>query len=199
MPTDIITNSVSAYGSPALLLHPSAEPPLFEVRSNAAPEAVAETLLGDWGAGRTKVSDLGFDFTVQYIGEGAGNVSGRVRRGTVYNGLVNLAGDADFDKLAGWRGGAFHAAMLYPHGKKLTDKYVNDLFVLSNLNASDDVDLFELWLEQNFLNGQFSVRLGQLAVDQESDSSFAGICCSTGYAVHRASRRFERHQRRIRD
>lgn len=167
MPLELITNSVSAYGSLALLLHPTVEPPPAEVRSNAAPGAVAETLLGDWGGGREKISDQGFDFTVQYIGEVAGNVSGGVRRGTVYNGLVNLAGDVDFDKLAGWRGGAFHAAMLYPHGRSLTDKYVHDLFTLSNLDASDDVHLFELWLEQKFLGEQLSLRVGQMAVDQE--------------------------------
>jgi len=167
MPAVIITNSVSALGSLALLLNPSPEPQPANVDSNAAPGAVTETLLGDWGGFRTGWSDHGFDFTVQYIGEVVGNVSGGTRRGTVYNGLVNLASDVNFAKLAGWQGGLFHTAMLYPHGKSLTDKYVNDLFVLSNLDASDDVHLFELWLEQNVSDGKFSVRLGQMAVDQE--------------------------------
>lgn len=167
MPLEIITNSVSAYGSLALLLHPTVEPLPAEVRSNAAPEAVAENLLGDWAGVRKKLSASGFDFTVQYIGEVAGNVSGGVRRGTVYNGLVNLASDVDFDKLAGWRGGAFHAAMLYPHGNSLTEKYAGDLFTVSNLDASDDVHLFELWLEQKFFGDQLSLRFGQMAVDQE--------------------------------
>lgn len=167
MPVEIITNSVSAFGSLALLLHPTPEPPPFEARSNATPEVVAETLFGDWGGVRSNVSEQGVDFTVQYIGEVAGNVAGGMRQGVVYNGLVNLASDVDLDKLAGWRGGAFHAAMLYPHGKSLTEKYVNDLFTLSNLDASDDVHLFELWLEQNLFDGKLSVRLGQMAVDQE--------------------------------
>jgi porin len=167
MPATLITNSASALGSLALLLNPPPEPQLAEVRSAAAPEAVSETLLGDWGGGRLTWSDHGFDFTAQYIAELAGNVSGGTRKGTVYNGLLNLAGDVDLEKLAGWNGGLFHVALLYPHGKSLSDKYVNDLFVLSNLDASDDVHLFELWLEQNFADDKFSVRLGQMAVDQE--------------------------------
>ncbi len=167
MPVEILTNSVSAFGSLALLLHPSAAPPPFEVRSNAAPEAVAATLLGDWGGIRRKASDQGFDFTVQYIAEGAGNVAGGVAQGAVYNGLLNLAADVDFAKLAGWSGATFHAAMLYPHGRSLTEHYVNDLFTLSNLDASDDVHLFELWLEQNLFAGKCSARVGQMAVDQE--------------------------------
>lgn len=163
----IIPNTISAFGSLALLLNPTPEPPPAAEDSKAAPQAAAETLLGNWGGVRSTLSAHGCDFTVQYLGEVAGNVTGGARRGTVYDGLVNLAGDVDFEKFVGWPGGAFHVAMLYPHGKSLTDKYVHDLYVLSNLDASDDVHLFELWLEQNFLDDQFSVRLGQMAVDQE--------------------------------
>lgn len=169
MPVAILTNAVaSSVGSLALLLNPTPEYRPPGTITNATPEAAAsETLLGDWGGLRTRWSDRGFNVTVQYIAEVAGNVTGGVDQGAVYNGLLNLAGDVDFDKLAGWRGAKFHAAMLYPHGKSLTDKYVNDLFVLSNLDASDDVHLFELWLEQNLADGIFSVRLGQIALDQE--------------------------------
>lgn len=167
MPALLITNSISAFGSLALLLNPTPEPPPAAEDGKAAPKVAAETLLGQWGGVRSTLSEHGFDFTVQYLGEIAGNVSGGGRRGTVYNGLVNLAGDVDFEKVVGWSGGALHAAMLYPHGKSLTDKYVNDLFVLSNLDATDDVKLFELWLEQSFADGKFSMRLGQMAVDQE--------------------------------
>lgn len=166
MPMDIATNSAAALGSLALLLNPPAEPPATGIAPAPASEP-ATTLLGDWGGLRSKASDQGFEFTVQYIAEGAGNVSGGVDQGAVYNGLLNLAADVDFEKLAGWNGAIFHAAMLYPHGRSLTEHYVNDLFTLSNLDASDDVHLFELWLEQSLFDGKFSARVGQMAVDQE--------------------------------
>lgn len=130
-------------------------------------EAPAEHLFGEWGGLRPRMSAHGFDFTVQYIGEVAGNVSGGAKRGTVYNGLLNVAGDVDLEKAAGWKGATFHAGMLFPHGRSLTNHYVNDFFVESNLDASDNVHLFELWIEQTFADGMFSVRLGQMAVDQE--------------------------------
>lgn len=169
MPADIITNAVvSSAGSLALLLNPVGHGPATDAMLNPpAAEAPAEHLFGDWGGVRSRWSEHGFDFTVQYFGEVAGNVSGGVRRGTVFNGLLNVAGDVDLEKSAGWNGGTFHAAMLIPHGRSLTDNYVNDLFVTSNLDASDNVHLFELWLEQNFADGNFSVRAGQMAVDQE--------------------------------
>lgn len=165
----LITNSVSTIGSLALLLNPPPDRhPAREVETPPPAEiAPAETLLGDWFGWRRKWSDHGFDFTVQYIGEAIGNVSGGQKQGAVYDGLVNLAGDLDLVKFAGWPGAQFHGAMLFPHGRSLTDKYVGDLFVLSNLDASDDVHLFELWLEQNFAEDTFSIRVGQMAVDQE--------------------------------
>jgi porin len=44
------------------------------------------------------------------------------------------------------------------------------LFTLSNIDAPDSVRLFELWYEHAFLEDHVSVRLGQLAADEE----FAG-------------------------
>lgn len=166
MPIDIATNSAAALGSLAFLLSPPAEPPPTGIVPSAAPEVTAR-LSGDWGGWRSRASDRGFAFTVQYIAEGAGNVSGGGDQGAVYNGLVNLAADVNFEKLTGWEGGTFHVAMLYPHGRSLTEHYVHDLFTLSNLDASDDVHLFELWVEQNLFAGTLSARLGQMAVDQE--------------------------------
>ncbi len=167
MPVEIATNTLSALGSLALLLNPPAEHQHAQIGSNAAPSVVPETVLGDWGGARTAASDRGVDFTVQYLGEVVGNVTGGARQGTVYNGLLQLAGTADLAKSVGWPGAEFQVTLLYPHGRSLTDKFVNDLFVLSNLDASDDLHLFELWLEQNFADDRFSVRLGQMAVDQE--------------------------------
>ena len=161
-------------------------PPARDHHQRDSEAAASETLLGDWGGLRTRWSDRGFNVTVQYIAEVAGNVTGGVDQGAVYNGLLNLAGDVDFDKLAGWRGAKFHAAMLYPHGKSLTDKYVNDLFVLSNLDASDDVHLFELWLEQKFSRRNIlraprpdSARSGNLSI--RSKARFLTTAPSDGF------------------
>ena len=170
MPVEILANTfASAAGSLAFLLNPAPTYQPARVAPAEAPAAAApaEHLLGDWGGLRHRLSDHGCNFTVQYIGEVAGNVAGGVRRGAVYNGLLIVAGDADLEKAAGWQGAAFHVGALLPHGRSLTDDYVHDLARLSNLDASDHVHLFELWLEQTFAAGKFSVRLGQLAVDQE--------------------------------
>lgn len=172
MPIELLTNAAPAIGSLALLLNPTHEfgPTDGTISNPAEPAADAaageEHLLGEWGF-RRAWSERGFDFSVQYIAEVAGNVSGGRKRGTVYNGLLIAMVDANLDKLAGWPGGAVHGAMLYPQGRSLTENYVGDLFVLSNIDATDEPRLFELWFEQNFASDTLSLRLGELAADQE--------------------------------
>jgi porin len=168
MPADIITNAVaSTVGSLALLLNPTEHKSEAETSTNEASAEASETLLGNWGGKRDAWSDHGYDFTIQYIGEGMANTSGGNKRGIVYNGLLNVAADVNLDKAAGWKGATFHTGLLLPHGRSITDNYVGDSYVASNLDADGELHLFELWLEQSFAEDKFSVRLGQMAVDQE--------------------------------
>ncbi len=169
MPADIITNAVaSSVGSIALLLNPTELRHDAESSGTNAPEAEAsDKLFGEWGGFRSIWSDHGFDFTVQYIGEGMANTSGGIKRGQVYNGLLNMAADLNLDKSFGWKSATLHTGVLLPHGRSLSTYYSGDSFVASNLDADGELHLFELWLEQNFAEDKFSVRVGQMAVDQE--------------------------------
>ncbi len=174
MPIDVLTNAVTAVGSLALLLNPTTEfrRPGAGI-TNAPPDMATGAdgatahLFGDWGRIRDVWSDAGLDFTVQYIAEVAGNTSGGIKRGTVYEGLLAVAVDAELEKLAGWRGCLLHTAMLYPHGRSPSEHYVGDLFVLSNIDATDEPHLFEFWFEQSIAGDTLSVRAGQIAADQE--------------------------------
>lgn len=165
MPATLV-NSVSGAAGVALLLSP--EDPVerkLADSTNAAPASVH--LLGEWNGRRSGWSEQGWDFTVQYIGEISGNVSGGIKRGTVFNGLLNVGATVDLEKAVGWKGAAFQGTMLFPQGRSLTDSYVGDVFRLSNLDAVQNAHLFELWVEQKWGGEKFSVRAGQLAVDQE--------------------------------
>jgi carbohydrate-selective porin OprB len=51
------------------------------------------------------------DLKPAYIGEALGNPSGGLKRGSVYEGRLNLAVDVEFEKLAGMRALTFHANM----------------------------------------------------------------------------------------
>lgn len=81
--------------------------------SDAAPARLF-TSLSDW---RQRLSARGFDFSVEYLSEVIGNVSGGVKRGGVYEGLVKVGLDFDGEKLLGWKGGSLHVSSLYAMAK----------------------------------------------------------------------------------
>lgn len=109
------------------------------------------------------------------------NVSGGIRRGTIYEGLVQPGVQIDLEKLFGWKGALFEANGFYAFGQGLTNRYTHDLNVLSNIDAYDSPRLNEVWLQQELFDGHFSVRLGLLTADTEfmvveSGSVFLNSC-----------------------
>jgi porin len=111
------------------------------------------------------LGDKGVLFQFNYWGEAFGNFSGGVERGGDYEGLLKIELTLDFQKLIHWDGATLYASMLYPHGNGISEKYVHDYNLLSNIDAYDSVRLFELWLQQTLFDGKFSIRVGQLTTD----------------------------------
>jgi porin len=124
-------------------------------------------LTGKWGGFRDTLSDQGIDVAFSSTSEGMGNVSGGVRRGAAYNGLLEFGLDADLEKLVGWPGGTFHVHAVYPHGSPFSERYVGDLGGVTNLEFYDSYRLYELWVEQTFFEERFSMRVGQMGADEE--------------------------------
>jgi len=139
---------------------PSAPPPPPSIASSLGP-------LGDlWGV-RTALEKAGVTFSLTYIGETLGNATGGTRRGAIYEGRLDTQLDVDLDKLLGWQGASFHTNFYQIHGHGLSRYYLNNLLVAGGIEALPTTRLFELWLEQKFLDGQFTIRAGQLAADSE--------------------------------
>jgi len=138
-------------------------------------------LLGDWGGLRSKLSTNGVDFEFVYFASVPSNVGGGIKQGSVYEGALLMTLDLDSEKLAGYKGGQFHAGSLYIHnGPEFSANYVGDLNKVSLLDFPDTFRLWELWYEQKFLDGKVSLKLGQLAIDRdfivpEFYNSIAGI------------------------
>lgn len=131
-------------------------------------------------ANGTAPADSGFDYGITYVGEVLGNVSGGLKRGVSYEGLLKLQLDFDVEKLGGWHSGVFHLSSLYPHGKGLSQDHLGDLFTLSNIDASDGVRLFEFWYEHEIVPERLSLRLGQLAADEEFATTETGTAFING-------------------
>jgi porin len=109
----------------------------------------------------------GIKFAATYIGESLGNPSGGLKRGGVYEGRLNLAVDVDLQKLIGADQLTFHANMFQIHGGGLSRGSLQNLFVVSGIEALPSTRLYEAYFEKQWGNKRVSVKAGQLAADSE--------------------------------
>jgi porin len=126
-------------------------------------------LTGDWGGLRNDMLNNGVAITPTWIGEVFGNASGGMRRGAISDGLFNVALDLDLDRMT--HGDVddmlIHANMLYIYGTSLSQKYTGDFSNTSNIAFYNSVRLDELWLQKSFWEKRLSIKVGNMAVDNE--------------------------------
>jgi porin len=115
-----------------------------------------------------RLSEWGVAFSVAYIGEALGNASGGIRRGAIYEGRLDVGIDIDLEKAVGWNGATLHANAFQIHGPGLSRDYIGNLMLVSGIEALPSTRLYELWIEQSFLDGRVLVKVGQ----QPSDTEF---------------------------
>jgi porin len=127
-----------------------------------------DKLTGDWGGLRADLHDQGFDIKLDYIGETLGDVSGGIDHGFVYDGRLELSLEADLDKIMGWEGGLFHVTgyQIQRAGGSIAAR-TGALSDPSSIEAHPSTRLFTLWLQQSLFDGKLSIRVGQLAADDE--------------------------------
>jgi len=141
-------------------------------------------LTGDWGGARTELVNHGVEFLFEYTLESLSNLSGGLRTGTAVDGLFLSGIDADLEKLVGWKGGRFYIDSLWFHGPSITNNYTGDLLAVSNIDDYDTLRLYELWIQQNFLDDLVSLKLGQLAADREfAYSDYGGLFVNSTFYV----------------
>lgn len=129
---------------------------------------------GDPGGVRSFLLDKGISYSLTYIGESFGNVSGGSRRGGIYEGRLDFQFDADLDKLLGWQGASVHTNLYQIHGTGISRYFVNNFITVSAIEALPSSRVYELWFEQRLFDNQLSIRFGQLASDTEFAVSQTG-------------------------
>jgi porin len=126
-------------------------------------------LTGNWGGFRDQLKNDGITLTPVYTGEVFGNPSGGARQGVITDGLLNTALDVDFDPLTqrAVKDLTFHVNALYIYGTSLSEQYVGDFSNTSNIAAFNTLRLDELWVQKLFWDKKLSVKVGDMAVDNE--------------------------------
>jgi porin len=137
---------------------------------------------------RERLEDRGVVFNFTYAADGFAVVSGGIKHGGFYNGLLDLGTDIDLEKLVDWKGTHFHVNGFYPHGEDGTGNYVGDIGTFSNIEAYDTYRLYELWVEQDFLGDRLSLRIGQITLDSEFATldSYGGLFIQSGFGAPEA-------------
>ncbi len=128
-----------------------------------------ETLTGDWGGARTALKEKsGIEITFNYVNEVFAVLSGGLQRRSSYEGRLEFSLDANLEKLVGWTGGSGHVTVYQIHnsGHNAAEN-VGSIADPSNIDALPTTRLFTVWLQQNAFDDRFSLRIGQLAADDE--------------------------------
>jgi porin len=120
----------------------------------------------DVGGARAALARAGIGIGGVYNAEPFYNWGG-FDQGGEYQGVLELYVNADMHKLGFWRGLCFHANGYQIHGNSITGANIGGLMPVTSLEAVDATRLFEIWLEQTLIKDKLSVRVGQLAADEE--------------------------------
>ncbi len=133
----------------------------------AASEGIGEArLTGTWGGWRDRLARRGVQVSATYTAETLSSVRGGLDRGTAFEGIADVAIDADLEALLGWSETTTRIRAIWPHGRSPSSRYVGDFLGLSNIDAfRHQPTLYELWIEKGF--HELHVRAGMLLADEE--------------------------------
>ena len=126
-----------------------------------------EKLSGGWGGMRKTLTDAGVDPEVNDTSEMLSNPVGGIRQTTIYQGLLEASLKLDLEKLANWPGATFYTDGYQISGRGLSRNAIGNLLAVSTIEALASTRLHDLWLQQEFLDRQASLRVGQIALDDE--------------------------------
>jgi hypothetical protein len=114
--------------------------------------------------------DRGVRIAPVYYGECLTNARGGIStaRATQYEGLLDLPLTLDFERLRGPLPGKFFLLAENTHGRGLTEEFVGDKMVLSNIDSFRNImQVGEYWWEFGVLDDAVTLRLGKQDLNRE--------------------------------
>jgi porin len=124
-------------------------------------------LLSEFHKERQKLKDMGITFSLHERSEVWAGVSGGGHRGVSYNGITVAKLDLDLDKLFGWSGGELFTSAFDIHGHGPSGSFLDNQQLVSNIEATPSVKLYDLWLDQSLFDKKLSIRFGQEGANDE--------------------------------
>ena len=118
-------------------------------------------MTGDWAGLRKRLVDAGVTLGLLEQSEIWGNMVGGLKRGFAFDGLATGSVKLDLDKLVGWTGATFFVDAFQIHGLGPSSALIGNNQLVSNIEATPDTKLYDLWLEQTLFSGKLTIRAGQ--------------------------------------
>jgi len=148
----------------AVLLGPAGKPV-------AAEDGLFEqqTLTGDWRGMRKTLKDAGIDLNANDTSDMLSNPVGGIKQTTIYEGLLTMTLNLDLEKLVHWPGATIYGEAYQINGRGLSRSALGNLLAVSNIEALPGARLNDLWFQQELLDRQLSLRIGQIAIDDEGE------------------------------
>ncbi len=160
--------TTDAAPNPATRQTEATPPPAGEADSFGGPLWQRSNLFGDPAGFRSGLAAHGVTFGLQEQVDILGNATGGTRQGAVFEGLLSMSVGLDTEKAGLWSGGTFNVSGYQIHGRGLSlNNLDNNANTVSSLEALRGTLLFELWYEQALFDKTLSIRVGQMAADQE--------------------------------
>lgn len=126
-----------------------------------------DKLFGDLGGIRKKLEDKGVSIYATDTSEVLANPTGGIKQNATFEGNLLVILGVDMSKLVGWPGGKFNVSGYDIYGRGLSANNLDNWSKVSYVEAPVGARLFELWYEQSVANDKMSLRIGQMAADQE--------------------------------
>jgi porin len=127
-----------------------------------------DSLTDGWFGLAPKLKEHGIILGATEISEALANVTGGTKTGALYDGRLELDLDADLGQLLGIDNTVMHVNAYQIHGRGLSGNNLDgNILTPSSIEAERTIRLFDLWVERGLFDNALSVRIGQIAADDE--------------------------------
>ena len=123
-----------------------------------------------------------FDFNTYYTSDLVYNIDGGLKTDGTYMGLLNFDFYFDTEKAGLWKDGYFFVRLSDTHGRSLSENYIGDFQVSSNIDGGENLYFQELWYSHQF--NQFSFILGIQDLNVEfANSNCGGLFINSSFGI----------------
>ncbi|WP_166360162.1 carbohydrate porin [Pseudomonas akapageensis] len=148
------------------------------VHAAGAFDPESKWMSGDWGGARTELLDQGYDFSLEYVGEVAGNLHGGFNddKTARYSDQFALGVKLDLEKILGWHDTEARLTVTERSGRNLSNDRISDPRT-GQLSSVQEVwgrgqtwRLTQMWIKQKYFDGALDVKIGQMGEGEDFNS-----------------------------